>query len=159
MATGQPEKPTTNETDALEEARSLRFALSDAADRIEDLVARPASDPLWTGRVNDAMAELRQAFNDHVQEVEADDGLLPQLLADEPRIAHGIKQMYTEHVDIGAIIDNTTEMILGCGTQCESDAVDAIRLTVVDLLRLISRHRQAGADLVYEAYSVDIGGG
>ncbi|MFA9565261.1 MAG: hypothetical protein ACERLM_11230 [Acidimicrobiales bacterium] len=29
----------------------------------------------------------------------------------------------------------------------------------VDLLKLISRHRQAGADLVYKAYNVDIGGG
>ena len=42
MATGQPEKPTTSETDALEEARSLRLALGDTADRIEDLIARPA---------------------------------------------------------------------------------------------------------------------
>jgi hypothetical protein len=39
------------------------------------------------------------------------------------------------------------------------DAVDAIRAEVLELLLAVSRHRQRGADLVYEGYNVDIGGG
>lgn len=42
-----------------------------------------------------------------------------------------------------------------------ADAVapDALRSEVLDLLVAVARHRQRGADLVYEVHNVDIGGG
>jgi hypothetical protein len=147
-----------SDSDALEEARLRRLELGAAADRFEDLIARPASDPRWTARVSDAMTELLVAFDRHVGEVEDDDGLLPRLLADEPRLANGIKRMYTDHIEIRSSVENTIALVRGCGDTCDQPTVESIRLAAVDLLRLISRHRQAGADLVYEAYLVDIGG-
>ena len=50
-------------------------------------------------------------------------------------------------------------LISGCEGECGTDAVEAVRVAAVDVLGAISRHRQKGADLVWEAYSVDIGGG
>ena len=41
----------------------------------------------------------------------------------------------------------------------ESGAAAAdIRVDVIDILNDFARHRQDGADLIYEAYDVDIGG-
>jgi hypothetical protein len=39
-----------------------------------------------------------------------------------------------------------------------STDVEAVRELAIALLAKLSRHRQRGADLVYEAYQTDIGG-
>lgn len=148
-----------NGSEALDEARSRRFALGDAADQVEDLIARPASDPDWSSRVGEAMDDLLDAFDGHVTEVEGDDGLLLQVQMDQPRLSNGVKRMYVEHVEIRTVLDDVLSLVRSCGGACDETAVESIRLATVDLLRLISRHRQAGADLVYKAYNVDIGGG
>jgi iron-sulfur cluster repair protein YtfE (RIC family) len=158
------ERPNTDidlaaESAALDEARSRRLALGDAADLIEDLIARPGSDPQWTVRVADALQGMRQAFDSHVTEVEHDEGLLPQLRHDSARLSNAIDRMYAEHITIGAELDDAAELIRNCGGDCGTTMVEAIREAVVDVLRSVSRHRQRGADLVYEAYHVDIGGG
>jgi iron-sulfur cluster repair protein YtfE (RIC family) len=158
------ERPNTDidlaaDSAALDEARSRRLALGDAADLIEDLIARPGSDPQWTVRVADALQGMRQAFDSHVSEVEHDEGLLPQLRHDSARLSNAIDRMYAEHITIGAELDDAATLIVDCGGDCGAAMVEAIREAVVDVLRSVSRHRQRGADLVYEAYHVDIGGG
>lgn len=156
MSTNAPQQKTTG---PLAEARVLRMALAEAADAVEDLVARPATHPQWTSRVGDSLDGLRTAFADHVTEVEADDGLLRHILDDQPRLVRGIERMNSDHIEIQAAIEAAIDLVRGCGDMCDQDATESIRSAVVDLMGLISRHRQAGADLVYEAYSVDIGGG
>ncbi|MFQ5556269.1 MAG: hypothetical protein ACE5GB_01980 [Acidimicrobiales bacterium] len=163
MSPGQPTQPDGAAvelgTSALEQARSRRLALGDAADRVEELIARPGPDPRWTERVTGAMSDLRTAFTDHVEEVESPDGLLPHLLSDSPRLANAITRMYTDHTRIADLIETTCERLVDCGDACDGVAVDSVRAATVDILAMISKHRQAGADLVYEAYHVDIGGG
>ena len=160
MATGDtPEIDLTTDTTALDEARTRRFALGDAADLVEDLIARPGSDPRWTLRVADAVQGLDRAVRAHVEEVEADDGLLPQVRRESPRLANGVERMVHEHVTITTELDEVAELVRSCAGDCGAELVEQVREAVGDVLRSISRHRQKGADLVYEAYNVDIGGG
>lgn len=157
--TDRPDIDLTVSNDALDQARARRFALGDAADLIEELLARPGSDPQWTMRVADSLQGLRHAFAAHVDEVESDDGLLPQLLREAPRVANAVRRMEKEHVSITADLDAVAELVQACGGECDAAVVDEIREKMIDVLRAISRHRQKGADLIYEAYNVDIGGG
>ncbi|MEM7141850.1 MAG: hypothetical protein AAF548_12545 [Actinomycetota bacterium] len=158
MSDDQPDIDLTVSNEALDHARVRRVALGDAADLIEELIARPGSDPRWTVRVADALQGLRHAFDAHVVEVEGDDGLLPRLRRDAPRVANGVGRMEKEHITIAADLEATAALVRSCDGDCDADTVDRIRESVVDLLRSISRHRQKGADLVYAAYNVDIGG-
>jgi hypothetical protein len=109
--------------------------------------------------VADALQGLRRAFDDHVAEVEADGGLLPQVRRDAPRLVNEVQRTVDEHVAITAEIDAAGALVHACEGDRGGSEVEAVRDAVTDLLRSISRHRQRGADLVYEAYSVDIGGG
>ena len=93
-------------------------ALDDAADGVEDLIARPASDPRWASRVGEAMDQLYEAFDDHVSEVERDDGLLLQVVTDQPRLANGVKRMYTEHIEIRSVLDDVLALVRSCGDGC-----------------------------------------
>ena len=147
------------EENPLSSVRSRREALGVAADQLEAGLARPASSESWTAGVAAACEVLRAAFDEHVAEVEDEEGLLPQLRADEPRLDHAIHQMYEEHIEIGAAVSALVEVVVGCGDACDADTIARVRRAGVELLRMISLHRQAGADLIYNAYSVDIGGG
>jgi hypothetical protein len=140
-------------------ARARRFELGEAATGIEIFLARPASDPMWSLRMWEALGELRSSFDMHVDEVERPDGLLPRLVSDEPRLANGVSVMYSDHGEIDLRLTQLAELICVCTPACEHTPVEEVRVETVDVLSLISLHRQAGADLVYEAYNVDIGGG
>jgi hypothetical protein len=140
-------------------ARPGRFELGEAATVMEMFLARPASDPMWSMLMWDALWELRSAFDTHVDEVEHPDGLLPRLVSDEPRLANGISVMYSDHGAIDLRLTQLTELICVCTPACEHTPIEEVRAETGDMLSLISLHRQAGADLVYEAYNVDIGGG
>ena len=160
MATDDtPDIDLTTDSAALDGARSRRLALGDAADLIEDLIARPGSDPRWTLRVADAVQGLDRAFRSHVDEVETDGGLLPQVRREAPRLANGVQRMVDEHVSITAELEEVAALIRSGAGDCGAELVEEIREAVGEVLRSISRHRQRGADLVYEAYNVDIGGG
>jgi hypothetical protein len=154
-----PEIDLTTTNEALDQARVRRTALGDAADLIEEILARPGSDPQWTMRVADSLQGLQYAFAAHVDEVESEDRLLPRLIHDTPRVANGVRRMEHEHISITADLEATSALVRGCDGECDALLVEQIREATVDALRAISRHRQRGANLVYEAYHVDIGGG
>lgn len=144
---------------SLHTVRLRRFELGEAADQIEESLARPSSEPMWSHRVLESLDALKVAFDEHVQEVERPEGLLNRLLEDDPRLANSVTRMHDEHVEIDLRLNEVRDLICSCEPDCGHTQIEDVRVAAVDTLSLISRHRQAGADLVYEAYNVDIGGG
>jgi hypothetical protein len=51
------------------------------------------------------------------------------------------------------------DLARGAASRTDDGATGEIRRAVTDLVGSIARHRQAGSDLVFEAYEVDIGAG
>lgn len=139
------------ESGALRAARAHRLALGDAMTRAEQALAVPSGSPTWREAVTAALAGLREALADHVAEVEGEQGLLGELRQVAPRLGGPISHLEQEHPELRAAADTALEV-------APHAPVAEVRATVLDLLTAISRHRQRGADLVYEAYNVDIGG-
>jgi hypothetical protein len=153
----EPEEESVESS--LRSVRLRRFELGEAADQIEESLAHPSSDPRWSVRVLEALTALRIAFDEHVREVERPDGLLNRLVEEDPRLANGVTRMHDEHGEIDLRLNEVRDLICLCEPDCGHTQIEDVRVAAVDTLSLISRHRQAGADLVYEAYNVDIGGG
>lgn len=146
-------EPADQEGDALRGARKRRYALLEAIGEVEVAMASPVGEPNWHSQLEVRLLGLRLALDQHVDEVEGPDGLLAELLGEAPRLANQIRRIEGEHPDLSRQIDASIELVAG-----EADA-PAVRATVMETLAALSRHRQQGADLVYEAYKVDIGGG
>lgn len=147
-----------DETEALSAARERRMALQEAMAGVEWAIASPSGTADWWTELAAALGGLQRALASHIDEVEGTDGLLAELVAKAPRLSRAKQQMEEEHVELGAELDALGEAVRqGAG---EPDAVDvaATREQVLLLLGALARHRQAGADMVYEAYTVDIGG-
>jgi hypothetical protein len=141
----------------LESLRLHRAELRDSMTALEQSLAAPAADrvTVWTERVNVALVELSADFREHIAITEGPDGLYPGLLTTAPRLSNSVSILIAEHV---VITDLTNRLLALVGQEPAADGVDDVRDLATTLLAKLSRHRQRGADLVYEAYETDIGG-
>lgn len=137
--------------------RVHRAELLESIRALEQALAAPASGraEAWTLRVHAALVELTADFREHVAITEGSDGLYQQVLTSSPRLANAVTRLTAEHAEIAA----TTQQLLDrSAVPVGSDAVEDLREDGTALLARLSRHRQRGSDLVYEAFELDIGG-
>jgi hypothetical protein len=141
----------TPTTSPLTVARRHRAQLLVAIQEMESAAAGPAAEAGWRDRVSQRAGDLARAFAEHVHLTEGPDGLYAELLEGSPRLTRQVRGLAVEHGAIMRLLEEMTRRISG-------STVAAIRTCGNDLIHALSRHRQRGADLVYEAYATDIGG-
>ena len=140
----------------LARATTRRRDLGEAMTDLEKVVAGPASADGWLDRVDMSLVGLRGALDGHIEEVEGPGGLLAEIAAVAPRLAAYTEDLRQEHVALlGAWL--RTEATVRAASGDLPAAVSAVRRRVTTLLGRLTMHRQAGSDLVFEAYNVDIG--
>ena len=149
-------------TPALEAARRRRQTLHDALVHLEQAISSPAAGriPQWSAAVTKEMVSLRDAFDQHVIVTEKPGGLYEEIMERAPRLAGTLRRLHDEHPTVTQQIGTVLER-LEAGEVSDGDPTWPVERARDDLQRLLGRivrHRQAGADLVWEAYNVDIGG-
>ncbi|MEA3075850.1 MAG: hypothetical protein QOF60_758 [Actinomycetota bacterium] len=140
----------------LERAREHRAGLRTAIGRVERALSGPAgsgrAEP-WSKELREELIDLTAALDLHIVTTEADDGLLADIVLADPRLAHRVELTKADHVALRQV----SSAAIGLVDSVADDAsVAAARDAVVELLTALVRHRHLGADLVYEAYNVDI---
>lgn len=143
-------------TPALEAAARRRRELREALVAFEDALSSPVRDrATWQAEVVDALEALGHAFEDHVTATEAPGGLYDEMREKSPHLRSKANRLREEHPAItAALAEGSARLALPPADEAEADA------TRDDLQRLmgrIVRHRQHGADLVWDAYAIDIG--
>ena len=145
---------------ALREAAKRRRTLHEALVALEHAISSPAAGriPDWTRVVTKELTGVRDAWDLHVDTTEKPDGLYEEIVTMSPRLSGTVDRLRHEHPEItealGQMVERVEQVEIGAIAWPLDDARD-------DLQRLIGRlvrHRQRGADLVWEAYNVDIGG-
>jgi hypothetical protein len=136
--------------DKIRRALRHRADLLAAIQGFQCALVKPWAHPDWRRGVAAELPCLRAAFATHVELTEGPDGLYAAVLADQPRLVRQVNHLGREHATMAAALEALTrrvdadpERVWGWGSA---------------LLRELSRHRQRGADLVYDAYVTDIGG-
>lgn len=139
----------------LARVQAQRAGLRDAVAAVDEALARPLGTTLWRERVHTALVELEHDFRDHVELTEGEDGLFETVLAEDTRLAPAVGRQRQEH-------DELRERVAGCLATLESATppvdLPAFREEVTTLVGDLVRHRQRVNDLIYEAFSVDLGG-
>jgi hypothetical protein len=144
-------------TQALEAAARRRRELRDALMALEDTAASSVHDPdRWRRLVAARIAALAVAFAEHVAETEAPGGLYDEMEEIAPHVQGKARRLREEHPRLtGAIADAEARF---AAPFPEGTDLDALRDDLQRLMGRLVRHRQHGADLVWEAYELDIGG-
>jgi len=142
-------------TPALEAAAQRRREVREALLAVEAAMACPAAEPdQWRARVRTALADLDEAFEHHVFETEHPGGLYDEMERVASHLSGKAQRLRVEHPLIRASIAAERARL---EVALPAEAIDPVRDDLQRLLGRIVRHRQHGADLVWEAYAVDIG--
>ena len=145
------------EKDSLAGVALRRTELEESMQLVEREAAGPSGSANWLNDLRTAVRRLEAALNQHITHVESPDGLLEQIVERAPRLQRSVEGTRTHH----AVMAHSIADLLDLLTPSEGSAavpVAQIRADVIEILNELARHRQDGADLIYEAYDVDIGG-
>jgi hypothetical protein len=150
---------STELTPTLAETARRRADLHQALVVVEKAISSPAAgrQDQWAADVAKRLTGLRDAIDEHIGVTERPNGLYDEIRARAPRLANAVQQLQEEHAPMR---EATTETIERLETTGVGD-VWPLPQARDDLQRLLGRvvkHRQLGADLVWEAYNLDIGG-
>lgn len=140
-------------SDSLGAARERRAGLRSALGEVERSLASPAAgrDEAWVKTLDADLERLSDALDLHIRTSEAPGGLLDDVVQTEPRLAHKVDRARREHQELRYRMDQA----LAAVRAAPADTAQ-IRERVVEVLGGIVRHRHLGADMVYEAFNVDI---
>src|SRR3954451_10458 len=147
-------------TAALHAARQRRKTLHDTLVHLEEALSSPAAGriPGWTATVLKELYEVRDAFEQHILVTEQTDGLYDEILDRAPRLAGNVRRLRDEHPEIREGIAANLEHLEHTEIGSDGWPLDEARDDLQRFIGSVIRHRQRGADLVWEAYNVDIGG-
>jgi len=122
---------------------------------LERVLAVPAGDhpAEWAADVADVVTRLRSVLDAHVADTEAGGGFFDDVREHAPQLLHAVEQLRAEHVPL---LDATQSLADRVGSAGADVDVDDVRDESVELIRRLLQHRHRGAELVYDAYSVDI---
>jgi len=125
-----------------------------AADDLERALAQAGHGRAaqWGAAMTEALGRLRDAFEHHVAVTESDNGLFAEVVETAPRLAHRADQLRRDHEAIRQAVAGALSAVKGV----RDEGIEQAREEVVGLLGRVVRHRSRGAELVYEAWSVDI---
>jgi phage shock protein A len=144
------------DTGLLGEVRRRRAELRSTMVTLELALASAAGEAAsWTAQLRKALGDLTEAFGEHVAVTEGHGGLYRELAEQSPRLAHAVDRLAREHSEINRRLEELAASI--AAPEAEAD-IPQLRQSGTDLLVVLMRHRQRGADLVFEAYDLDIGG-
>jgi hypothetical protein len=147
---------------ALDDVRIRRAGLKTALSNLELALAAPFANRVdWVTHVREALAVVHDVWTRHITATEEPGAFLDDLVSESPRLSKPTTRLREEHSDILATIVNG-EIRLDDPPADGSTYVawaEDVRVELTARLAALARHRQRGADLIYEAFAVDIGGG
>lgn len=141
-------------------ARAQRADLRKAMIDLERSLARPAPGRVeeWTDTVHEALVDLASTFERHIAVTEGSDGFLAEIADHSPRLIKAVERMCAEHNRIRQELSSTLAHVRRLPAHADDEDIETLRDHVTVLVTDLVRHRQHGADLVWEAHAVDIGG-
>jgi hypothetical protein len=149
------DRDEVHETSILTRAQNRRAFLWSAMTGLEKAIAGPSSREGWIQRVESSLSELRQALEEHVEMAESSGGLFLEIMAVAPRLASEVELLRKEHRQLSISLARAQEVAWATEAEPSCDP-SRLRRAVTSLLGRLTRHRQRGSDLVFEAYNVDI---
>lgn len=150
------EPATTLPDPGLAEIRERRLSLRTAMSGLESALATPPAGQIegWHEAVAQTALEVQANLEEHVTTSEGPDGFHGEVLEAAPRLAHAVDVLVRDHLAATALVAK----IVAASQHPPTQDVEVVREQGTELLALLSRHRQRGADLIYEAYEYDLGG-
>ena len=141
----------------LEAVRRRRAELRESISQLEAALKVPADKPVvWGEGVQTALTRLAADFDEHVDVTEGPGGLHASIVETSPRLIHAVSVLTGDH----ELLESQIRMLADAvEPPVVASDVAGIKEQAVTLIDDLVKHRQRGADLVYEAFEQDLGAG
>lgn len=126
-----------------EATRALAAALDDTSGELDERLTA----------AREAIVDMQRTILTHVSEAEASDGLLAQIIADEPAYGSRVEEMRREHV---ALVEDAAVLVENAQA---AGSVDELRVPTTEFIELVQRHRHRSAELLLDTYDLDLSAG
>jgi hypothetical protein len=148
--------PDVEATATLDEVVRRRADLYQAILALEKAAARPAAERehQWVADVLDALGELQVEIADHIEITERPGGLYTEIVEAAPRLSGNVERLRAEHPEMR----DATEALRARLADADDVAIEEARDEIQRVLGRLVKHRQHGADLLWQAYTLDTGG-
>lgn len=159
---------TTRKERAMDVQERNRRALAAVQERRDDFyeailgleraMAAAAGDDAagWAARATTATLDLRSVLRQHVTETEAQGSFYDDITENYPNLAHAAAKLRAEH---GPLHDGVAQLVETLSTVRDDAGVEQARAEALELLKAMLMHRHRGAELVFDAYNVDVAPG
>ena len=147
-------------TATLEEVVRRRADLHRAILGLQRAAAEPAEgrEEQWQAGVVTALEEVEGEIVDHIEVTEREHGLYDEIIDVAPRLSRNIGVLRNEHPEL-QVATSALRARLASAPVRGDEAVAEARHAIDHVLAQLVSHRRRGADLLWEAYSLDTGGG
>lgn len=133
----------------VEASRARREALHVAADNLNGGVTALESDSDLE-RFGATLREVLRTVQQHVEEVEAADGLLEEMTTLAGRVAFRVEKLRREHVEL---LEQTRSLL---DRAEQKDSPEALATEGRALAELLTAHRHRGTALMQDVFLIDI---
>jgi hypothetical protein len=141
----------------LNAVRLRRSELRESITALDAAIEAAAVEPVvWGEAVHAAVLRLAADFLEHVDVTEGSGGLHETIVESSPRLSYAVGVLTRDHSELQA---KTAELDSASEAPVMAADVDSIRRRGENLIEHLRKHRQRGADLVYEAFEQDLGAG
>jgi hypothetical protein len=144
--------------EVLDAVRIRRDDLYEAILGLERALAVPAGDApdAWGEVLAAPIARLVEVIDAHVDGTEGPGGLFEQIRDDAPHLLPVVERLGAEHTPLEVAASTLGVHAAAVTTDAE---VDDVRDEALDLVRRLLEHRHHGAELLFDAYQVDVSSG
>lgn len=143
--------PTEVVAAAMPNRETLRTAIADAAKFVRFI----SHDPELAEQLGSSLERLAFAWVRHVADTEAPEGLLSDLAEKAPRLCPAVEELRHDH---RALAEELRALRLRVKAEDGHPTAPTCQ-EIGSLLQMMVHHDEMGAELIWEAYNVDIGGG
>jgi hypothetical protein len=133
----------------VEASRARREALHAAVDDLERGVAALESEPDLE-RFAATMRDVLRTVHQHVDDVEAPDGLLDEMTTVAPRVTFRVEKLRREHADL---LERARRLLQRAE---ENDTLETLARDGRALAKDLTAHRHRGTDLMQDVFLTDI---
>jgi len=125
---------------------------------LERAMAAPAGDDAgaWAAASASAVEDMQRVLDDHIRETEAPGSFYDDVIEHSPHLVNAAHRLQAEHPPLAGRVES---LALELKTVSDDDGVEATREDAVELIKALLLHRHRGAELVYDAYNVDVAPG
>lgn len=142
----------------LDAVRVRRDSFYDALLELEQALGTPVGDDVagWAAAARGPVTHLREVLDAHVSGTEGDEGFFAEVSEHAPHLIPAVNRLRAEHDPLLTSTAALGERLDGLVTEAE---VEQVRDDGVELIGRLLTHRHRGAELVYDAYSIDVSAG